>query len=713
MTDLLAKSPAFGGISLYEHSRHVAEACQKIAMGYGASYSEALIAYHAGLLHDIGKAHPDFQARLHGAKPSIVDIAFRHEIASLLFLSLFSNEKHPALIEYVIAHHKSIGLRGRDMFGTKGIVYLCHTHEVQSVFERHSRGWNDWSRSALDILARCGLDVRSVSLSEAWQSFESVLAYCEHIITERLYVWSWRRGILVSADHLASASGHQTSDVLRRLFIAPDTSYFHRRVYNAMYPLSSMATDDARPHTMVQAPTGSGKTDFLMRRCTGRVFYTLPFQASINAMYDRFIIAMPQTDVRLLHSTSQLKAQTKEERVLQGLCGASVKVLTPHQLASLVCGTRGFEAIAVDIQQCDVILDEIHSYNDDAQAIVLEIIRVLLKLGCRIHVGTATMPKAMEHYVYALLGGAEQVYSVALPPEELDQFDRHHLFVIDSWHDASSILHEAVLAGEKILVVCNTVQVAQTWYQEVREQFPDTPSMLIHSRFKRSDRAVKERYLHTLFSGDDACIVVATQVVEVSLDISADRMITECAPLDALIQRFGRVNRKRSSEMPNTCKPVHIIAPSEEERYIRPYKKEIVLRSFAQIQHDTILRERDIPTMLSSVYPDFTPLPKDEHFVWQGDRFGLYALCHYDASHLMNLLNIEALTAIVYADREQYLSASPEERIGYEIPIPRSVLYRTVTNFGRLEYGSEPFVLHDDLYSIENGLQLGTIDNFL
>ena len=96
--------------------------------------------------------------------------------------------------------------------------------------------------------------------------------------------------------------------------------------------------------------------------------------------------------------------------------------------------------------------------------------------------------------------------------------------------------------------------------------------MLIHSRFKRGDRVTLETKLKTEFNGDQSlqfgnglnpCIVVSTQVVEVSLDISFDRMITQCAPLDSLIQRFGRVNRKRTTETIGKYKPIHIVAPQK------------------------------------------------------------------------------------------------------------------------------------------------------
>lgn len=117
--------------------------------------------------------------------------------------------------------------------------------------------------------------------------------------------------------------------------------------------------------------------------------------------------------------------------------------------------------------------------------------------------------------------------------------------------------------------------------------------MLIHSRFRRKDRARLENRLATQFDGSSnnlgdgfsPCIVVSTQVVEVSLDISFDCMITEAAPLDGLIQRFGRINRRRTNDSLSSYtrlyKTIYVIKP---ENKTLPYAKSIVLKSYDELQ---------------------------------------------------------------------------------------------------------------------------------
>ncbi len=722
MPEIYAKSKENGGTLLAEHLRHVAFATEIIAQRLGWNKYDVQLAKIAGLLHDIGKAHPRFQKRLQGFADFNDGIPFRHELASLLFLPLFPREQWIGLIELIVAHHKSIGKSDSDSLGHLGIVYLCNQYNPEEVFNRLAEQWEEWSQSAMQIINECGIETRTLSQTEIREAFMFAFEYCERIITEHRYGWSQRKGLLIAADHFASALIDRTYHHAERIFKIPDLSYFASRT-DELYPLSIRNADDPRPHTLVKAPTGAGKTDFLMRRCTGRVFYTLPFQASINAMYNRFTTPDTQTgklpvekaDVRLLHAASRLGNKISyEEKTMQGLVGAGVKVLTPHQLASLITATRGFESLALDIAGCDVILDEIHSYSDTAQAMVLEIVRVLMKLGCRVHVGTATMPSALEQTVFELLGGESNVYSLSLTDVELNSFNRHRIFKHDYFDETLDIIDNAIQSEEKVLVVCNRVAYAQDRFIQLKEHYPHIPMMLIHSRFRRTDRAHKEHDLMKNFDqGVGPCVVVATQVVEVSLDISFDMMITDCAPLDSLIQRFGRVNRRRTNKTLGTIKPIHVLAPSNNDRDALPYKSKILQDSFDVLPHDDVLRERDLQGKLNLVYPEVIVSQRDVHFVWKQDRFSIPELCHYSSSVLMEMLNIESQTVILKSDEELYRKSNFEVRTSLEIPVPRNAAYRKFTNFGRLTIGTYPFVAHDDLYSYELGFRFAEIDNII
>ncbi|MEN7548053.1 CRISPR-associated helicase Cas3' [Rapidithrix thailandica] len=710
LNTILAKSISHGGLTLLEHTQQVAETIAVFAQKYAFDFDVEL-ARKGAILHDLGKAHPAFQKKVNGynyaslAEKGKWDFAHRHELSSLAFLPVFPEEEWDTLIDLVVAHHKSI----ENDPSERGILDLDQND--REWIENHLYDWENWKDYALEILRRFDIPTREVSITEAEQALNYVVTYCEG----KKNGWSPLRGLLKSADHFASAFMRKTQAQLTSLFEVPDLSYYRApNRQHDLYPLSKICTDDRRRHTLVVAPTGAGKTDFLLKRCTGRIFYTLPFQASINAMFTRIKENVPNKDIRLLHATSKIVAKNKlDEQVLQPLSGSAIKVLTPHQLAAMVFGTSGFESVMLDVQGTDVILDEIHTYSDFSRSMVIEIVKTLLRLNCRVHIGTATMPSVLYNELLEILGGITQVYEVKLEDKVLDSFNRHQVYKIEKVEEVVDILKKAFLENEKVLLVYNTIKKAQEAYIQLQKAFPNIPKMLIHSRFRRGDRVELEKTLTEDFNTKkEACLVIATQVVEVSLDISFDRMITQCAPLDGLIQRFGRVNRIRNEQTVGKYKPVHVIQPSGN---VLPYKMEVLQASFEQLPEEgDVLQERSIQEKIDAVYPELDMKEIDIHLIYKEGKYRIKELQNHKKGVLVEALEIESATCILESDRDAYLSSSWEERIPLEIPINYKSLSRHKNKYEQLEVGAYPFVVPQELEEYkEFGLQLVDHDNFL
>lgn len=106
--------------------------------------------------------------------------------------------------------------------------------------------------------------------------------------------------------------------------------------------------------------------------------------------------------------------------------------------------------------------------------------------------------------------------------------------------------------NKRVLVILNTVGFAQSVYDKLKNSADEQLKeriFLIHSRYTLKDRENKEfDYINNKFKNpkteDVGKILVATQVVEASLDIDADILYTEMCPLDCLVQRMGRVLRR-------------------------------------------------------------------------------------------------------------------------------------------------------------------------
>jgi len=720
LNEILAKSINYGGLTLLEHTQQVTEAIELFASKYAFDFNVD-VARKGAIIHDLGKAHPHFQRKIKNINSGSTsesrewDFSHRHEISSLAFLPCFPKEEWNSLIDLVIAHHKSI----ENDPSRRGIIDLVEND--RKLIDNHLKNWNDWKGYGFEILNFFKIETREFSYEEAKSALDYVIEYCEN----KKNGYSPLRGLLKSADHFASAFTHNTTNHLKNLFETPDLSFFRDEERKSdLYPLSQISTDDSRKHTLVVASTGAGKTDFLLRRSEGRVFYTLPYQASINSMWERIKCVVPNKDIRLLHATSRIVTKNNvDEQILQPLAGSAVKILTPHQLAAIIFGTSGFETVMLDLQGTDVILDEIHTYSDFSRSMVLEIVNALIRLDCRIHIGTATMPTVLYNELLKMLGGKEQVYEVSLSNDILDTFDRHQIDKLEDDSLIEGILRDAFANKEKVLVIFNTIKKAQDFFKKIEEDddFKGIPKMLIHSRFKRGDRVDLETKLKSEFNGDGSeefgngfmpCLVVSTQVVEVSLDISFDRMVTQCAPLDGMIQRFGRVNRKRTKETLGKFKPVHVIKPSGS---VLPYKMEILKASFDQLPAEfEVLKERSLQEKIDVVYPILDSKEIDIHLIYKNDRYQIKELTNNKKAVLVEALEIESATCILESDREKYPTANWEERLQMEIPINYKTIFRHKSNFEQLEVGAYPFVVPQQESEYEKyGLQLVEHDNFI
>lgn len=695
--EILAKGKDLNMLPLWKHLEDVSRVAIVIAHNLGMKED---IAFKGAIIHDIGKVSPLFQQTL---KPGFIrppQFIFRHEIASLLFISLLPDNEKNDVIDMIIAHHKSLY---QDINGM-GFLDLDYNEES---FEIHSKGFEQWSSIALDILSSFGFEVHKITLQEAKQNYEYGIDYCEKM---RLNYSKWK-GLLMSADHLASAFSEKLSSIINKLYIIPDLTFYNRT--SNLYPLSKISSTDNRTHTLVTAPTGAGKTDFLLRRCKGRIFYVLPFQASINAMYDRIKSDLSDTDAQiyLLHATSELKIDNGivEERIMQRQIGASIKILTPHQIASVVFGIKGYEAMADDLYGCDIILDEIHTYSNTIQAIVLRLIDVLKNLNCKIHIGTATMSTILHNKILDLLGGDENTYQVKLSDNILSTFNRHVIHKIKSFENCTEIIKNAVENKLKILVVCNQVKRSQQIYELLKEQYPNIMMMLVHSRFERKRRHDLETQLKEVYNKtQNACIVVSTQVVEVSLDINFDILVTECAPIDAMIQRFGRINRKRNLDTIGKYKPIYVIAPPIEKNDCLPYDRDILVKSYEVLPSDNLIEEIKIQDMLDKVYPkiDFINIDYSSVAFSEG-QWVIKELCHRHKSALLDALDIDSAICITASNETQYIESDYNERSKIEIPVSfRSIGHRNLT---QLNCGSRPFVIPNNAYSDSLGVLIDNI----
>src|SRR5512145_1298317 len=189
---ILAKGEENGHVTLVQHLSEVAILAEKVAQHLGLDTS---IAKKGAILHDIGKTSSLFQSTLKKNYQRPPGFLFRHELASLFFISILNEEEKHPVIDMVVAHHKSIY---KDA-GGKGLLDLDENEP--KVFEKHISGFDIWSKDALSILEYFGIETKPISVDQAKDSFYEVVDYC----ISKKYGYSLWKGVLIAADHLASA----------------------------------------------------------------------------------------------------------------------------------------------------------------------------------------------------------------------------------------------------------------------------------------------------------------------------------------------------------------------------------------------------------------------------------------------------------------------------------------------------------------------------
>lgn len=666
------------------------------------------IARYWGILHDIGKVSPLQQIVM--KDDYVFDVnreVFRHEICSLFFISCFPRHMWNSLIEAISCHHKS-------SFGdenNRGLIDLIDTYGFDYIFNRHAEGFEEWVNIALDILESFGIKRIELTREKAYENLKYAYEYLVQLSSSNGI--SELKGMLIGSDHFSSALGIRTREQIDRLFKTPNLDYYHNRASDSvLYPLATKNILSNKRHSIIIAPTGSGKTDCALKRTKGRIVYVLPFMASINSMYERLANTLAKDnddlDIRVLHSTSKLtvKNGTITEKVLQSKIGASIKVTTPHQLLEIVFGVKGYEATLCDIKGCDIILDEIHTYSDTIQASVIKLIEMLAYNDCNVHVCTATIPTKLKEKIINILG-VENVEIIKLNDNEKASYNRYLVHKCGSGSNGAlsdfllKRIKESIDKNEKVIVVRNRVVTSQITYTQLKRLFPDIPIILIHSRFKRGHRNELERRLFELnVTEDQPCIVISTQVIEVSLDISYDMLISDCSTIDSLIQRFGRIFRIRSHQNLGKTADVYVIEPPKNEYEASPYSLKYLKRTFEILKNNEILDELKIQEYIDYVYDDVIYYSVDAESIINEGNITIPKMTHKPKSKLYEQFDISSATLITESDVDIYETSNYDERLAFEIPIQYYVISKM--NLNQLESGA--FIIQDKFYDDSLGL---------
>jgi CRISPR-associated endonuclease/helicase Cas3 len=254
-----------------------------------------------------------------------------------------------------------------------------------------------------------------------------------------------------------------------------------------------------------------------------------------------------------------------------------------HLLFTFVHGFRQADFALGSLQTAAIVFDEVHCYDRKMLSELRELFKLLRKMRIPHMVMSGTLPEFLV--CEGGLTDYEQITDedgLRRCPFILRKRERPLLIKADvetdgsKWQPEESVLEEVVKGFQqrlRLFVIVNTVRKAQAFYRALRQRIEESERLwCLHSRFCYAHRRAKERQLMELMRSDfRPLILVATQVIEVSLDISCDRMFTELAPVDALGQRAGRLHR--GAAQPDGHE-LHVFPVEDPQPYCVPHTEQ-------------------------------------------------------------------------------------------------------------------------------------------
>lgn len=447
-----------------------------------------------------------------------------------------------------------------------------------SVLFHHYRGdspitiFNEECSLITDSLSELGF-----SAGEAYNSMKRVIKKVKGVFEEPLNEKNKQyavllKGFLHKCDYSASAG---ITCEFKNDFLNECMDSWKKQTGNEYYSLQKFCRQNSGKNIIVTAPTGMGKTEAGLLWCgNNKCFFVLPLKTAINAMYERIKelcgedykhrVALVHSDMKAyyLRNLDEKQGNEADKAFDFGYAQSSrqfslpITVCTPDQIFDFALKYPGYEYKLAMSSYSRFIIDEIQMYDPELLAAIIYAVEMIHTLGGKVAVLTATLPPFVkEELVRAFTGDAE-----------LENFSgdgklRHNVGVFEdklTAEDVQSIIKDTRCGSvKKYLVVCNAINVANDIYEQLKASGIDADINLFHSNFTRKDRAAKEgQILKAAKIPNDKLerpqIWVSTSVVEASLDIDFDILITELSDLFSLFQRFGRVNRKGKKDYSKT-----------------------------------------------------------------------------------------------------------------------------------------------------------------
>lgn len=532
-------------------------------------------------LHDWGKANDHFQMMVRGKRdirenPQLI----RHELASMLlaweyreWLQQCPNADFRTALVAAGGHHLKLGWDSKTQSPNDelGEIRNGSGSDRLSLYtgSQYFRGMLKYGVKALGLPKQLKLSVkpyREWTVNEIKSKRRLLLEdFIDWQVTDSNFV-SVVKALIIAADSVGSALPNtdlKISDWIEKQVSVKLAESEVEQVVNQrlngqeMRPFQVALGESQLRVTLARAGCGTGKTlgayNWAKRYAVNRkLFFCYPTTGTstegfIDYVHDRVdsVLLHSRSDVDLAHlmlTGDDDDTATKLESFKTW--GTKVSVCTVDTVLGLLqCNRRPmycFPAIA----QAAFVFDEVHCYDNRLFGGLLRFLEVVK--APVLLMSASFLPWQLEA-IQKAVGESMEIIEGAKELELLPRY-RFHLSDNPDWERVTQELEKtyALPNGEhicgKVLWVCNQVSTAITVYKDAKQR--GLNAVLYHSRYRYQDRVDHHRAVIAAFKGNKPVIAIATQVAEMSLDLSATLLVSQIANPAGLIQRLGRLNRR-------------------------------------------------------------------------------------------------------------------------------------------------------------------------
>jgi CRISPR-associated endonuclease/helicase Cas3 len=341
----------------------------------------------------------------------------------------------------------------------------------------------------------------------------------------------------------------------------------------------------------------------------GKVIFLYPTRGTATEGFRDYVGWAPEVDAALVTGTARYELEAMQENPSDSIKGKDFQA--DERLFALGFWSRRYFSATVDqflsfmehnysslcllpvLADSAVIIDEVHSFDIKMFGMLISFLKHFdIPVLCM----TATLPTSRRKELIEAglrVFPTEDDRATLGDLKQKEEHPRYDLEPVDNFDAAFDKAVKAYQSGERVLWVVNTVDRCLAIAQRL-EVVLQTPVLTYHSRFRLYDRQkVHAKTIEAFAYQKDAgartrAIAVTTQVCEMSLDLDADVLISEVAPVSSLVQRFGRANRHLARGLDFRAK---IFTYSPPVKSIKPYTKDeldLAKKFLAEFSHQSV-----------------------------------------------------------------------------------------------------------------------------